>query len=341
MTNRNAVMVLVLLAGACFDPTKEHSASAGSNDSTGDDTATMGSTAESTAGTTATTTAGTTASTTAGTTASTTATSADETQGPDGTGDDATGSGGCAGGEACVPAIPADWTGPLVVAEACPPEFPSSDAVLNAGLVPGVPACACSCNVGSVQCQLFLENAGVEFDPMGSCDDPPFDDECLSATVVATCNPSFVDEPATPSWSSTDNACGGGTAGASCDGGTCFPDVGPLCIRHDGDVECPAEFTDRTVYFGGFDDTRSCSGCNCTPSGQACEIDVEICSVGFFDVTLFSGGECQQLNSGDGDSVTLLSTAIDDQGDCVAGPGDGELSGDVVESSPITVCCVG
>ena len=334
MTRRTASMVLALLAGACFDPTQQHSADEGSSGgSSGADT-----TAGTTAGTVSTT-ASTTAGTTAGTTASTTATSADETQGPDTSADDATSSGGCGGGEACVPTIPPDWIGPLVVADACPPEFPSSDAVLNSGLVPGVPVCDCSCIVASVQCQLFFENNGVDFDPMGSCDDPPFDDECLSAIVVASCDQSFVDMPATASWSSTANACGGGTAGASCDGGTCFPDVAPLCIRHDGDQECPAGFDDRTVYFGGFDDTRACSGCNCTPSGQACEIDIEVCSVGFFDVTLFSGGECQQLNTSDGDGVTLLSTAIDDQGSCVAGSGDGQLSGDVVEASPITVCC--
>ncbi|HET6586124.1 MAG TPA: hypothetical protein VFG69_21850, partial [Nannocystaceae bacterium] len=223
--------------------------------------------------------------------------------------DETTGTGSCAGGDVCVPAIPEGWSGPIVVDDACPSDFPTSERVLHEGLAPGVPQCSCSCNIGSVSCQLFLENEGIDFDPVGSCDDPPNDDECLSAIVQASCNESFVDVPASPSWQTTVAACGGATPGAACDGGNCFADAGPLCIYRAADEPCPAGFGDRTLYFGDFQDTRDCTDCSCTPAGQSCEIQVEICSVGFFDVLLESGGSCQQLNSSDGDSVTLISTA--------------------------------
>jgi hypothetical protein len=44
-----------------------------------------------------------------------------------------------------------------------------------------------------------------------------------------------------------------------------------LCIEQAGDVACPATgYTTRTVYFESNSDTRGCSTCVCTPSGQGC-----------------------------------------------------------------------
>ncbi|MBK8240095.1 MAG: hypothetical protein IPK74_31615 [Deltaproteobacteria bacterium] len=269
-------------------------------------------------------------------------TAVDTTQGTDSTSESDTDptQGSCGGGEICVPTIPDDWNGPLVLGDgSCPAEFPTVGIDVHEGLVPGVPQCSCSCNIGSVSCHLFLENSGQSFTPAGSCDDPPVDDECMSAVVDATCSQSFVDVPATPSWQTDAVLCGDPAAGAACDGGTCLPDVATVCISHDGDLACPVGFDDRTLHHRGFDDTRECSACTCSPSGQSCEIDVEICSVGFFDATLTSGGDCLQLNSSDGDSVTFFSAAITSQGSCNANVGGGELLGDVVEREPVTVCC--
>lgn len=253
-----------------------------------------------------------------------------------------TGPSGCGADEACVPAVPTDWSGPIVVASgSCPAEFPEDTGVLNRSLVPGVPQCSCSCTVDEISCQLILENNGVAFSPDSSCESPPFEDECVGVTSGIECADMAVDIPATPSWEVERLGCGGAVEGRACDAGTCIADTGDaICIQRDGEHDCPAPFDDRTLFHRAFDDSRSCSGCSCQSSSPACEADVEICSLGFDQVTLESDGGCYQLNSSDGDGVTLFSTAVVDQGSCDPAPETGEVSGDVVETEPVTVCCL-
>lgn len=257
-----------------------------------------------------------------------------------------TGDPACTADERCVPDLPGTWEGPFAIdrsGSACPAAYPEAGDVLNDGFDEGNYQCDCNCNVGSVTCQLVLQDSGSVFSPAGSCDSPPFEDECLAARVNATCLDNAIDEPGEPSFDTTTTACGGAVAGAACTGGTCFPDAGSgdLCIARSGDAECPATFPERTLYHRSFSDDRDCSPCACSESGQSCEVDVEICSLGFDQATLLSGGTCYQLNSSDGDGVTLLSTAITDQGTCSPNPGAGELTGQAVPTEPVTVCCLG
>jgi hypothetical protein len=65
-------------------------------------------------------------------------------------------------------------------------------------------------------------------------------------------------------------------------------------------------------------------------------MNLEICSVGFFQVTL-NDGEEQCLNSSDGDGVTLLSQNITG-GSCVQS--GGVLQGTTAPATPNTVCCL-
>jgi hypothetical protein len=261
-------------------------------------------------------------------------------------GETTTGDPACTADEVCVPDLPGTWEGPFVVdpsAEQCPAAYPEAGDTLHDGFDEGEYQCDCNCNVGSVACQLVLENAGSVFVPSGSCDSPPFEDECLGARVNATCLDNAIDEPAEPSFDVTARPCGGAVPGAACSAGNCFPDPGSgdLCIARSGEADCPAAFPERTLYHRSFSDNRDCSPCACSESGQSCEVDVEICSLGFDQTTLVSGGACYQLNSSDGDGVTLFSTAITDQGACAPNPGAGELSGQAVPTEPVTVCCLG
>ncbi len=242
-----------------------------------------------------------------------------------------------------MPAIPEGWSDPTVLGEgACPPEYPELGGALNTSLEPGVPTCACNCGVQSVSCGLWLENEGLPFSPEESCVSPDFEDECLSAVVDATCSETLVDVPATPTWGDERVACSGAASGAECeDTGTCFPsEAGAVCITQDGEHTCPAGFGEATVYHQGFQDGRSCSACSCTAQGQACSIDVEICSLSFVDETLVSGGDCYQLNSGDGDGVSHQGFNIASNGTCQPAAGTGEVQGEISETGAVTVCCM-
>jgi hypothetical protein len=342
---------LAFAFAGCFDPSHppgngaDESGSGTDGSASATDSASASASASATASASASASA--TASATDGSATSASNTSADvtgtdsaETTATQTTNTDATAGDGCDSGQLCVPEVPRGWNGPIVVGDgSCAGAYPSLDAALFAGLVPGVPQCSCSCNIGAVGCQLWLENSDQAFDPAGSCDEPPFEDECISAVVEASCNESFVDVPASPSWETTASACGGASPGAACDGGTCYPDVAPVCVWRDGEQACPAGFDDGTTYFTDLLDSRVCGDCTCTPTGQACELSLEICSVGFFDITLANTDPCFQLNSSDGDSVTLFSAAITAQGSCNANAGGGEITGDVVGTQPVTVCC--
>lgn len=265
-----------------------------------------------------------------------------ETTSSDDTGSES-GSAACGSAELCVPAIPKGWSGPIVLGDdSCPADYPEPGDALNSGLQPGVQTCGCNCGVESVSCGLYLENEGVPFAPESSCESPESEDECLSAVADATCSETLLDVPATPTWTDEQLACTGATAGAACeDTGTCFPsEAGAVCIAQDGEQTCPAGFGEATVYHQGFQDGRSCSECSCTPEGQACSVDVEICSISFEQQTLVTGGDCYQLNSGDGDGVSQLGLNISNNGMCVAGAGTGQELGEIAETEAVTVCCL-
>ena len=252
----------------------------------------------------------------------------------------------CEASEICMPAVPDGWQGPLVLGAQgnCPSHYPSEGLVLFGGLLPGDPQCECVCNVASVSCQLYLENEGIDFNPSSQCESPPFEDECVSAIPVTSCSENLIDVPATPQWTTQVSACGGAAAGDACgSGGTCYPagaTAGPVCIQQAGTHNCPADFPDPVELFQGFDDTRECTSCSCDASGQQCEIDIEICSLGFEQVTLQSGGECAQLASSDGDGVSFQGFNINNNGECQPGAGSGTVEGSVGETDPVTVCCM-
>ena len=342
MRSRLLVLASMFVSASCFDPSAGGESS-GTDTTTGDPDSgsTQPSTSDAPTDGMTTTSMTSSPSTTSPTTTSPTSTDGTTTDHETTTGDPA-----CTTEERCVPDLPGTWNGPFAIDRSgseCPAAYPELGEELHDGFDEGNYQCDCNCNVGSVTCQLVLQDSGTVFSPAGSCDSPPFNDECLAARVNATCLDNAIDEPGEPSFDVTATACGGAVAGAACEGGTCFPvaGAGDLCIARSGDTECPPSFPERTLYHRSFADDRSCSACACSESGQSCEVDVEICSLGFDQATLVSGAACYQLNSSDGDGVTLLSTAITDQGTCSPNPGAGELTGAAVPTEPVTVCCLG
>lgn len=77
--------------------------------------------------------------------------------------------------------------------------------------------------------------------------------------------------------------CAASEVSGACEGSeTCMPAQeaaaeGPMCIWKEGDVECPAApdvsrqyYTERTVVYQDFNDTRACSDCHCENQPGSC-----------------------------------------------------------------------
>ncbi|HTV19423.1 MAG TPA: hypothetical protein VMG12_12145 [Polyangiaceae bacterium] len=252
--------------------------------------------------------------------------------------------GECAESQRCVPPIPVGWQGPIVLGaagSACASPYPTALGELRTDFEAGATNCGCTCIVTGVQCRLRSSNGDI-FIPDGSCDSPPIEDDCISAASVTTCGVSSTTDDITPStFQTTLRSCGGAAASAACGSGTCYPssdDAKSLCISAIGGLACPSGFPQQTIYYQNITDNRTCGECNCFPQGQVCQVDVEICSVGFSYETLTEGDECRQLSSGDGDGVTQMSFNVQQQGTCTfAGRG---VDGATVPADPITVCCM-
>ena len=110
------------------------------------------------------------------------------------------------------------------------------------------------------------------------------------------------------------------------------------CWFRPGDVDCPLSHPHKQLFFAGADDTRDCSACGCETTGQAhCTMDLEICSVAVYPVTVASDAGAFCHNSSDGDGTTILDRSLVGSVGCdVTG---GAASGSVTAVDPVTVCC--
>lgn len=237
-------------------------------------------------------------------------------------------------GNDCDWTIPHGWSGPVVlvdnVSDPCPSAFPHAVGSFGAGVVPGDPVCTCSCSVAEVHCYVHSELRDAEFAPAGPCNPPNDRDDCLSVQHRASCTPNATWHPAKPGWESTVKVCGAPEVHGA---------MGGKCIHREGEHECPAGWDERSVRYRDIDDQRTCSECECGAEGQSCTVNLEVCGVGFYGVTLVTGDACHQLNSSDGDGVTLLHVAVTNQGRCVPTARSGQLHGDVLPEGPETLCC--
>ncbi|WP_437659246.1 hypothetical protein [Sorangium sp. So ce1182] len=179
-----------------------------------------------------------------------------------------------------------------------------------------------------------------------------------AVTVTAACTPR-VDEPPPPArldpWQTRARACLPG-AYTECPGdrSTCMPSpeqpgVTPpggflTCIFHEGDVTCTDPYLDRHVFYGGADDTRSCSECACgEPEGASCTIMASVYSDGACAKTLVSAVVssttpfCGVTPPGVGLGSKSAAVVAVDPGACA--PSGGEPVGELLPAAPSTFCC--
>ena len=115
------------------------------------------------------------------------------------------------------------------------------------------------------------------------------------------------------------------------------------CISHEGDLACPSDgpYTDKRVFYGGDDDTRTCSACACTsPQGGACDITLgrfsdPACKTATAKLREAPPGQCLAYATSDGTYFSV--DAFVDGGTCT--PSGGKASGTISPKAPTTICC--
>jgi len=115
-----------------------------------------------------------------------------------------------------------------------------------------------------------------------------------------------------------------------------------LCIRQSGDHDCPEPYTGKRIVHGGVDDQRGCD-CSCgAPAGAACTAETEVWSYstscsGPPDATVSNDGACTEYNDGPVHNGSIRYTATPSGGAC---PAQGQPTGEITASDPMTICCL-
>lgn len=145
---------------------------------------------------------------------------------------------------------------------------------------------------------------------------------------------------------SADGGAGGGGGGGCTGGGSCEPRPaeGMLCIRHDGNVACPAGLSYHVVGApGALTDNRSCGACGC--AATACTTQ----NVGFYTdqtcqtsvATSTDTGSAGSCGAGSviGDPAAASYSKYLAVANCGAASPNPALTGTVSFASPVTLCC--
>jgi hypothetical protein len=155
----------------------------------------------------------------------------------------------------------------------------------------------------------------------------------------------------TPSFGKQAGFCGAeASALPGCTTGTCLPSPpagygAALCIYETGDQLCPAPtYTQKTVVYTGFKDTRGCSPCDCAvPVGETCGAQFvyynEGVGCGGPEQGGPANGSCAEFPTFPGlpASFRVLPTTPANGGTCAAS--GGTPAGTVAGAMPVTVCC--
>jgi hypothetical protein len=174
-----------------------------------------------------------------------------------------------------------------------------------------------------------------------------------SLTVKDTggCTPSQPPTQSPPTWQTFARACQA-VPRMGCNGGAgiCLA-AAPLgyrtCIYHDDDVDCPnaSQYTDKSVFYAKFQDTRACSLCTCgTPSGSTCSSTVSIytdgaCSTLAYSATIdATGPACNDLPAGVPLGSKSATPPTYTPGACQ--PDGGQPMGAATVITPSTYCCL-
>lgn len=302
----------------------------------------------------------------------TTSASPDTSGDSSGTTTGATGEPGCSPSDTCLPAIHAEWSGPVVRREAtdgatsvtCDGPFATLAATVYGDLLAPPATCSCECGaVGEPSCEDSTElrrhasnNCGGVFDDWditAACNSgveasPGADFRALNVRVEGvTCEPASTEEIVPAAFARSVGLCEAPRGEESCaDEGVCAPmlDVGEAaCIWRDGDFPCPEAWAQtRHLEYRSFIDERRCTECACDEFSGICT---------GITILLFGSNGCNEQPVG---GVTPGSCAeLGNQGataarrsgvgtpvvDCSGNVVGGVSVGSAGPTSPVTVCC--
>jgi len=289
------------------------------------------------------------------------------------------GAGGFAGGCECVPPPPNQWDGPAVryfgsafdVLPSCPAPWSGGQDIGFGNIVGAAHTCSnCACGAPSVSCGAATTPcynvgscgglAGTASPPLnGNCEDTGFTMALdgigntargQNVPIVGGCTASggVVTKPPAD-WENPGIVCTGGTSVEGCvnPGEVCAfippaPYEKKFCITRNGNRTCPADYPDKQLIDSSFNDTRSCTSCNCgSPSGVSCSggqttLYSGLSCSGSTDV-INNNGTCQSLSFNARSSRLTLVPAPSGVGSCAES--GGSTSGSASGGSQETMCC--
>jgi hypothetical protein len=355
----------------CFEP-NPHVSADGADTDEGGSTTEGTTTATTTAGTsgasttvdssTTTVDSTTTASTTSSVDEDSTATADDETTDADPVCDRRT--------HVCVEPPPAQWSGPVAIIEGAPGDpapscdagFPEHELTAFDELSAPNPVCTCSCtapaNVTCTSATLIRAFFAGCFNPtdtysnVSSCQNISGGSGLWLATGNVpnnlSCTPSFTSNVPNASFASRFTMCGGASSFGVCDGEneSCVPKPaaetdGRVCIYATGDLMCPdnSAYTERSVYYDGFTDTRECTTCTCGAIVAQCSGTLMLanspCGGQLGVNTTLSAGSCTNVTFDPASASSWNQT-----GSTASCPSSGGApTGSAAPVDPVTVCC--
>lgn len=265
---------------------------------------------------------------------------------------------GCQGAD-CFQDPPSGWTGPVVVSRggavddlaSCSDSYGTEMLALQNDLLADAVQCPCECDDPTgITCTVSVTSWDDDnctsllrtdtFNAVGQCVGIDGDTDSTShpmpvadagsASCAASAGTPVIPEA---TWGQLLRACG------PVDGLEGTPTGFDVCIHRDGDVSCPADhYTERSVWYGGLDDTRACmDDCACGPVTDAqCDASViswhnDDCTEGPPAATPVAPG----CITGTYDSARLDSVTA--SGSCA--PGTATMTGELAPTDPTTVCC--
>jgi hypothetical protein len=204
----------------------------------------------------------------------------------------------------CVPTTPMGWTGPVAISRTSPDGAPSCAGAYtqDAGsfgetFEPGSAMCECRCAAatgimcegnasvcyadGADSCTLGCDPADVTLMP-GVCTMTTATGTQHGRTIMpdpvdpGSCEASENHMIPEPTWGTAVTACGRADAPETgcADTEVCAPEpeapFDRVCIFQVGMHDCPDPYISRALIWGGYEDTRSCSGCTCGAADSEC-----------------------------------------------------------------------
>lgn len=283
-------------------------------------------------------------------------------------------------GFACVPDVPAGWTGyfhmTLFDYDASLPDISCHDGSSASRYFSGpadaalCSACTCgpltgaACEEASIFCTDLNSSCSGSLTSQGSwssgsCRDIS-SDQMMSCELVqkdvlsneGSCDPSPVDFSNKDAWASTAGVCAVSNSGAGCGTGeVCValapmaPSVEPtVCLAKVGDNACAPAWSDRHVLHESADDSRNCSPCSCAadPTTVSCSAP----SYKIFDNSFCTGISNQVVGCTDVSALTSDgSSSLKRLSPSALLQGScaasgGSPTGSVTPSGATTLCCL-